>query len=154
MEIIKFKIPLRITMETSSGFGDGYRDVLLSELNPSEIRGMENLYDCQFNWLTLEDGVADECDKNCMGFDGSEVTMSVTLKGYDYYLEIFSKKPFDTEVTFHKYGGPEIVTMTLKEAVIFALEGQLSDGIGENELGYIEYDGKEYDVWLGGLIEI
>ena len=88
-------------METSSGFGDGYRDVLLSELNSSEIRGMENLYDCQFNWLT-EDGVADEYDKNRMGFDGSEVTMSVILKGYDYYLEIFSKKPFDTEVTFHK----------------------------------------------------
>ena len=57
-------------------------------------------------------------------------------------------------VTFHKYGGDEIVTITLNAAVIFALEGQLSDGIGENELGYIEYDGEEYDVWFDDLIEI
>ena len=153
MEIIKFKIPLRITMETSSGFGDGYKDVLLSELNPSEIKGMDNLYDCQFNWLT-EDGVADECDKACMGFDGSEVIMTATLKGYDYIIEVLSDKPFNTPVTFHKFGGDEIVTMTLKEAVILALEGQLSDGIGENELGYIEYQGEEYDVWFGDLIEL
>ena len=153
MEIIKFKIPLRITMETSSGFGDGYKDVLLSELNPSEIRGMDNLYDCQFNWLT-EDGVADEYDKDCMGFDGSEVIMTATLRGYDYFIEVLSDKPFNTPVTFHEFEGDEIVTMTLKEAVILELEGQLSDGIGENELGYIEYQGEEYDVWFGDLIEI
>ena len=80
--------------------------------------------------------------------------MTATLVGCDYILEILSVKPFDSMVTFHKYGGSEIVTMTLKEAVIFALEGQLSDGIGENELGYIEYDGEEYDVWFDDLIEI
>ena len=44
--------------------------------------------------------------------------------------------------------------MTLKEAIVWALQGQLSDGIGENEIGYIEYEGEKYDVWFGDLIEI
>jgi hypothetical protein len=153
MEIIKFKVPLTITMETSSGFGDGYKDVLLSELDKTKIHWLGRMYDCQFNWLT-EDGVADERDKNCMGFDGSEVIMTATLKGFDYFIEVLSDKPFNAPVTFHKFGGDKIVTMTLKEAVIFALEGQLSDGIGENEIGYIKYDGEEYSVWLGDLVEI
>ena len=153
MEIIKFKLPLRIIKKITSEFGNEYKDILLSELDYSKIHGIENLDDCQFNWLTY-DGVASEREKFSHGFDGSEVIMTATLVGCDYILEILSVKPFDSMVTFHKYGGSEIVTMTLKEAVIFALEGQLSDGIGENELGYIEYDGEEYDVWFDDLIEI
>ena len=153
MEIIKFKVPLRITMKASLALGDGYRDVLLSELISSKIHGMEDLYDCQFNWIT-EDGEASDCDKYCHGFDGSEVIMTATLKDYEYILEVLSDKPFNTLVTFHKFGGSQVVTMTLKEAVKWALEGQLSDGIGENEIGYIEYEGEKYDVWLGELIEI
>lgn len=133
--------------------GDGYHDVLLSELDSSKIRGMEDLYDCQFNWIT-EDGEENERDKFCHGFDGSEVLMTATLKDYDYILEILSDKPLNSSVTFNKFGGDEVVTMTLKEAVVWALQGQLSDGIGENELGYIEYEGEKYDVWFGDLIEI
>lgn len=43
---LTFKVPLRIHMKVSLGFGDGYRDVLLSELDTKKIHGMENLYDC------------------------------------------------------------------------------------------------------------
>lgn len=153
MYILSFKVPLRITMDVESAFGYGYKDVLLSELDSSKIVGMENLYDCRFNWIT-EDGVSNEFDKKVQGFDGSEVIMVVTLVGYDYILEILSTKPFDSIVTFNLHGAGDIVTMTLKEAVVSAIEGQLSDGIGENEIGYIQYDGSEYDVWLGDLIEI
>lgn len=140
-------------MKTSMALGDGYHEVLLSQLDPTKIIGMDRLYDCEFNWITA-DGEADKVDKYCHGFDGSEVIMTATLKDYEYILEVLSDKPFDSQVTFHRFGGPEIVTMTLKEAVIWALHGQLSDGIGENELGYIEYEGEGYDVWLGDLIEI
>ena len=155
MEIIKFKVPLRITMKESLAFGDGYKDVLLSELDSSKIRGVEDLYDCQFNWITdNNDDKEDEYCKFAHGFDSSEVIMTATLKDYDYILEILSDKPLNSSVTFNKFGGPEIVTMTLKEAVVWALQGQLSDGIGENEIGYIEYEGEKYDVWFGDLIEI
>lgn len=155
MYTLKFKVPLIIYIESKES-AYGYKNVYIHDLDLSEVHGLEKLYG-QYNWITDDDKQYWKSDKFCHGFDGSEVWMDVELKDGYYILEIVSEMPLNSNVTFHKYGSSDnqdIVTMTLKEAIIFALNGQLSDGIGENEIGRITYQGKRYDVLLGELIEI
>lgn len=155
MDTLKFKVPLRITMVTSTAFGDGYKDVLLSELDSSKIKGVETLYNCEYNWITDDEpeNEREKWIKNYHGYDSSEVLMTATLIGYDYILEVVTTIPLETIVTREKGTEWERKT-TLKEAIIDHIKGQLSDGIGENEIGYITYEGEKYDVWFGDLIEL
>ena len=157
MEILKFKLPLRITFE-SDEYGDGYKDVYLHELELSEIHGLDKLFG-QYNWL-VEDyseytnkemaNEYREADKNFMGFNDLDIMADIKLKDAYYIIEIVAKTPLNTVVKVD--GGRK--EMTLKDAIIWTIQGQISDGVGENELGYITYKGKKYDVWLEDPIEI
>ena len=90
------------------------------------------------------------------GFNNKDVSMEVVYDNGYYFVTLVSEKPFDTIVKNNQYfssDGPW-EEVTLKEAVIRFIEGCLSDGIGENEIGRITYQGHICDVWLGNLIKI
>lgn len=120
------------------------------DLKKSDIDGLDGQYDWIGAW------VDDEYHRQMMGFNNKDVLMEVIYdKGY-YIVTLVSDKPFDTVVRNNQYcssSGPWD-EVTLEEAIVRFINGCLSDGIGENQIGDIFYQGEECDVWLGKLIEM
>ena len=96
----------------------------------------------QFDWIDA--WMNDAFHRNMRGFNNKDVLMEVVYeKGY-YIITLVSDKPFDTIVKTNQYWKE----VTLEEAVVRYIKGCLSDGIGENPIGYIEYKDEVCDVWM------
>ena len=112
-------------------------------------------------WIHGYDGYSKEnqdkyyaYDRKVCGFSLKEV-MEVYLDKRGYYIaEFLTEEPLTTEITFDPGGYGHICTMTLQEAIKNFLDGCLSDGIGENEVGVVKYNGTIHEVWLGEAEEI
>lgn len=162
MEILKFKIPLLMFSETELDSKGNCLERVMEEVEDiSEVKGVERLsgqycwiYDYSSNFSKPEDveeGFAFE--KKHHGFNLREVVMDVRFeKGY-YVAEFLSDLPLDSKVTVSD-GCPWEKEVTLKEAITDFLEANLSDGIGENEIGKVHYNFTDHEVWLGLAEEI
>lgn len=157
MDTLQFKIPLRVLLNKPI-FKDSYpvHMVNMSELDFESIHKDEiEKLDGDYDWI--EAWCYRDYDRQMSGFNSKDVSMEVVYdnKG-NYIVTLISERPFDTIVKNNHYysnNGPW-EEITLKEAVVRFLEGCISDGIGENEIGYITYQGEKCDVWLGELTEI
>lgn len=159
MEILRFKLPLKI-YPPKPVQKNGYKanSVLIEEidfnsLDPNEIADLDGQYDWIEAWCNRE------FDKKYHGFDNKDVQMEVVYDKGNYIITLVSEKSFDTIVKIHQGFRGEIGReLTLKEAVIDFLEGCIWDGIGENEIGLLTYQGYKCDVWMehctGNLMEI
>lgn len=157
MDILKFKIPLYINLPRPIKKGiNGYStyslellEIDFNSLYKDEIEALRGQYDWIDVCLDRE-----EYDKRTYGFSNKDVLMEVAYSKGFYFVTLVSDKPFNTIVERNFYSYKEKEKMTLKEAVIDFINGCLSDGIGENEIGYVTYQYEKCDVWLGDLIEI
>ena len=125
-------------------------EIDFNSLYKDEIEALRGQYD----WIDV--CLDADYHKQMLGFNNNDVLMEVLYDKGFYFVTLVSDKPFSTMVLNNRYfssDGPWD-KITLKEAVIRFLEGSLSDGIGENEIGYITYQYEKCDVWLGDLIEI
>jgi hypothetical protein len=114
------------------------------DLKQSDIDDLGGQYDWIDAWMD------DEYHKQMSGFNNKDVLMEVIYnKGY-YIVTLVSDKPFDTIVKNNRYcdSNRPWEEVTLEEAVVRYIKGCLSDGIGENPIGYIEYQGEVCDVWM------
>lgn len=135
----------------------------MEELNISEIGNINNLSG-QYCWIhdyyeyEHNEKIRNKMlqhDKYCDGFNIDDVIMDVTFKDGYYLIEVVTNEPLSTVVTYDKgYGIQSVKTVTLKDAIITYLNGCLSDGVGENPIGYVTYNHTEHEVWLGELVEI
>ncbi len=158
MDMLKFKIPLIINLPKPIKKGiNGYPtyNIEANEIDFNSISKdeLDNLFG-QYDWIDVcLDG---DYYKKMLGFNNKDVLMDVVYsKGY-YFVTLVSDKPFNTMVLNNQFcssDGPWD-KITLKEAVIRFLEGSLSNGIGENEIGSVTYQHEKCEVWLGDLIEI
>lgn len=158
MYLKKYKIPLEVYSENPISKNShkphkySMYETNIGELNLTQP-DIDNLDD-QYDWIDA--WVDDEYDRQMMGFNNKDVLMEVIYeKGY-YIVTLVSDKPFDTIVRNNRYcssSGPWD-EVTLEEAIVRFINGCLSDGIGENPISYIRYQGEECDVWLGELIEM
>ena len=148
MYILKFKLPLKLFLPKPIE-KNGYKtnSILMEELDFNSIVPMdiENL-DGQYDWI--EAWCYREFDKQYHGFDNKDVQMEVIYDKGNYIITLVSNKPFDTILKVKEHYSNEFKEITLKEAVIDFLEGCIWDGIGENEIGYITYQGYKCDVWM------
>lgn len=158
MFLKKYKIPLEvysinpISKNSYSPHKYSMYETNIGELNLAQS-DIDNL-DGQYDWIDA--WADDEYDRKIMGFNNKDVLMEVIYEKGNYIVTLVSDKPFDTIVRNNRYcsnTGPwdEI---TLEEAVVRYINGCLSDGIGENPISYIRYQGEVCDVWLGNLIEM
>lgn len=159
MEVLMYKIPL--FMYSNSEHDPRSKSTCLirnmEDIDISQVHGIERLGG-QYSWIfnyteyysnPIEAEKMFAHDKKCYGFNYKEVIMDVIFNDSGYYIaEFLSIFPLDTMVT----RGSDNVT--LKEAIKDFLDGQLSDGVGENEIGVVSYNYTTYDVWLGDAIEI
>lgn len=157
MYTLKYKLPLLVNLNTpikKNGY-ETYR-LYMSELNfqdidPNEISHLDGDYD----WIDAWRGR--DYDKKWSGFNNKDVLMEVVYDKGNYIITLVSDKPFDTIVKNNRYysSSDPWEEITLKEAIERFFEGCIYDGIGENEIGYIHYQGEELQVWMGDeLIEI
>ena len=129
--------------------------IYLDDLDLTKIQGLDN-FNCEYNWFGEDDYESDR-QSHSRGFGDTQVTMEVTRENGHYLLYIVSTLPFDTKVSFHKYGSyreSDKVTMPLKSAILWDIHGHLSDGIGENPVGIIRHDYQKYEVWLENKTKI
>ena len=157
MYMLRYKLPLEVMLNKPIE-KNGYKtyEVNMSELkfndiNPCDIKNLDGQYDWIDAWRYSDH------DKKMGGFNNKDVIMEVIYDKGCYIITLVSDKPFDTIVKNNRYyssSGPwdEI---TLKEAIERFFEGCIYDGVGENEIGYIHYQGEKLEVWLGrDLIEL
>lgn len=131
----------------------------MKDVNLSEVQGIEKLGG-QYSWIDdydYEDGSEYKKkmlihDKYTYGFNCEDVIMTVTFDSGYYIVEFLTDLPLDMIITRNLGFKPE--TMTLKEAIRDFLDGSLSDGIGENEIGIVSYNNTTHEVWFGDVIEI
>ena len=157
MYLKKFKIPLEVYSDNPiSKNSHRPHEYSMYETNLGELDLKQSDIDelgGQYDWIDA--WMDDEYHRKMSGFNNKDVLMEVIYdKGY-YNVTLVSDKPFDTIVRNNRYcssSGPWD-EVTLEEAVIRFINGCLSDGIGENPISYIRYQGEVCDVWLGKLIE-
>lgn len=157
MDILKFKLPLKIYPPVPIK-KNGYlaNSVLMEDIDFNSIsnKDIEDL-DGQYDWI--EAWCDREFDKKYYGFDNKDVQMEVVYDKGNYIITLISEKSFNTIVKIHQgFSGEIEKELTLKEAIVDFLEGCIWDGIGENEIGYITYQGYKCDVWMAheNFIEI
>lgn len=157
MDILKFKLPLKIYPSVPIK-KNGYlaNSVLMEDIDFNSIsnKDIEDL-DGQYDWI--EAWCDREFDKKYYGFDNKDVQMEVVYDKGNYIITLISEKSFNTIVKIHQgFSGEIEKELTLKEAIVDFLEGCIWDGIGENEIGYITYQGYKCDVWMAheNFIEI
>lgn len=156
MDILKFKITLKVLFNkpiiknSYSTHEINMDEIDFNSIIPYDIENLEGQYDWIDAWMDRE------YDKKMAGFNNKDVQMEVIYEKGNYIVTLVSDKPFDTIVRNNRYysSNDQWEEITLKEAVIRFIEGCISDGIGENEIGQIVYQGETCDVWLGELIEI
>lgn len=156
MFTLKYKLPLKVVLNRPI-IKDGHKtySVLMSELNfqdisSDDIKRIDGNYDWIDAWRNRD------YDKKMGGFNNKDVLMEVVYDKGNYIITLVSDKSFDTIVKNNRYyssDGPW-EDVTLKEAIERFFEGCIYDGIGENEIGHIRYQGQDCDVWMGNLIEI
>jgi hypothetical protein len=156
MDVLKYKIPLIVYLDkpvvknSYSTYDVNMDEIDFHSISKYDIEKLDGQYDWIDAWMNRD------YDKKMAGFNNKDVSMEVVYDNGYYFVTLVSEKPFDTIVKNNQYfssNGPW-EEVTLKEAVVRFLEGCLSDGIGENEIGRITYQGHRCDVWLGNLIEI
>ena len=143
---IKFKIPLKAwNTETRE-------EINLADLDQTKLSGIEQL-SVPEDWF--EDYSEEEKEDNCwekrsQGFiGGKEVIMRCQYCGGCYIAEFLTDIPLSTELTIEDiFNKP--YTATLEQAITNYLEGQVSDGIGENEIGYVYYTAD----WMTAKLEV
>ena len=149
MDILKFKLPLEVYLPFTVE-KNGYQTytIHMDELDFNSIAPKDiGELDGQYDWI--EAWCYKEFHKQYHGFDNKDVQMEVVYDKGNYIITLVSNKSFDTIVTVHQgFKGEIEKKLTLKEAVIDFLEGCICDGIGENEIGYITYQGHKCDVWM------
>lgn len=156
MDILKFKLPLKIYPPVPVK-KNGYlaNSVLMEEIDFNSIsdKDIEDL-DGQYDWI--EAWCNREFDKQYHGFDNKDVQMEVVYDKGNYIITLVSEKSFDTILKVKKHYSDGFREITLKEAVVDFLEGCIWDGIGENEIGYVMYQGCKCDIWMAheNFIEI
>ena len=149
MDILKYRLPLKIDLPKPIE-KNGYKtnSVLIEEIDfnsisPKDIEELEGQYDWIEAWCNRE------FDKRYHGFDNKDVQMEVVYDKGNYIITLVSDKSFDTIIKIHQGFRREIEKeLTLKEAVVDFLEGCIWDGIGENEIGEVVYQGYKCDVWM------
>lgn len=148
MYTIKYRIPLIIYPGL---YGERVEiSTLEKPLSQEEIHNLDG----QFDWIDLW------CDRNYdrwrNGFNNEDVLMECKYDKGNYIITLVSDRPFDTLVQnnhyYHVTNKSE--TVTLQKAIEMFFNGCISDGIGENPIGYIRRDFKEYEIWMGNLKEI
>lgn len=150
MDILKFKLPLKIYLPKPVQ-KNGYlaNSVLFEEIDFNSIsdKDIENL-DGQYDWI--EAWCNDERYRKYLGFCSKDVQMEVVYDKGNYIITLISEIPFDTIVKNNRYCSSEgpWEDVTLKKAVYNYLEGCIWDGIGENEIGEVIYQGHKCDVWM------
>ena len=154
METLKYKIPLRMySWDERDPIRPSCCLVLeMPSLDITKIYGISSLsgLGCWIrDWGSEKDH---RWEERAYGFSIKTVVMDVRFSAGYYIAEFLSDLPLETIVTRNCLGRPE--TMTLKEAIKDFLDGCLMDGIGENEIGQVEYNSHKYDVWLGRATEI
>ena len=149
MDILKFKLPLKIFPPVPIK-KNGYlaNSVFMEEVDFNSISDKDiGDLDGQYDWI--EAWCYREFDKKYHGFDNKDVQMEVVYDKGNYIITLISEKSFDTIVKIHQGFRGEIENeLTLKEAIVDFLEGCIWDGIGENEIGYVIYQGYKCDVWM------
>ena len=157
MDILKFKIPLVVDFpepvikNSYETYSVNMEDIDFNSIVPFDIDKLDGQYDWVDAWMDRD------YDKEMAGFNNKDVLMEVVYDKGNYMVTLVSDKPFSTIVTNHRWYSrdpKDIRKITLKEAVIDFMEGCISDGIGENEIGHIMYQHKVCEVWLGNLIEM
>ena len=149
MDILKYRLPLKIYLPKPIE-KNGYKtnSVLIEEIDfnsisPKDIEELDGQYDWIETWCNRE------FDKQYYGFDNKDVQMEVVYDKGNYIITLVSDKSFDTIIKIHQGFRREIEKeLTLKEAVVDFLEGCIWDGIGENEIGEVVYQGYKCDVWM------
>lgn len=159
MFLRKYKIPLDVysnnpISEKSYKYEDSCYITNIGELDlkQSDIDDLGGQYD----WIDDDDSGYSEYFRTVYGFNNKDVLMEVVYeKGY-YIVTLVSDKPFDTIVRNNRYrsSNGSWDEITLEEAIVRFINGCLSDGIGENPIGDVFYQGEICEVWLGDLIEI
>lgn len=159
MDILKFKLPLKIFLPKPVK-KNGYmaNSVLMEEIDfnsisPRDIGDLDGQYDWIKAWRNKD------YDRKMGGFNSKDVLMEVVYDKGNYIITLVSEKPFDTIVRNNHYyssNPKDFEDVTLKEAIMRFLEGCIWDGIGENEIGQVVYQGYKCDIWMDGndLIEI
>lgn len=156
MDILRFKIPLIVVLPRPvmknqySTYHINMDEINFNSISEKDIEQLDGQYDWIDAWRD------NDYDRKMGGFNNKDVLMEVVYEKGNYIVTLISDKSFNTIVKNNHYyssSGPwdEI---TLKEAVVRFIEGCISDGIGENEIGYITYQYERCDVWMGELIEI
>lgn len=160
MDILRYKLPLILYFDKPVVVKNGYstwsipmEDIKFNTICAKDIEGLDGQYD----WIEAWRSDHGDYYKRMLGFNSKDVQMEVIYDKGCYIITLVSERPFDTIVQNNRYcssSGPW-EEVTLKEAVIRYLEGCIWDGIGENEIGQVVYQGQKCDVWLGkDLIEI
>lgn len=169
MNIIRYKIPLLMYSDTERDPKDSNSCLIrkMEDLEDiSQVSGIEKLGG-QYCWIYDYDTYCshyteEEVDKfyedyrKSNGFCLRDVLMSVTFKDGYYLAEFLTELPLDKEVVLiHGHGKwRREYRMTLKKAIKDFLDGHLSDGIGENPIGYVSYNYTTHEVTLGDAEEI
>ena len=156
MDILKFKLPLKIYPPVPVK-KNGYlaNSVLMEEIDFNSISDKDiGDLDGQYDWI--EAWCNREFDKKYHGFDNKDVQMEVVYDKGNYIITLVSEKSFDTILKVQEHYSNNIKEITLKDAVVDFLEGCIWDGIGENEIGQLMYQGEKCDVWMAheNFIEI
>lgn len=155
-DTLKFKIPLivlfpeLVTVKVYPTYEVNMDELDFNSILPYDIDCLDGQYDWIDAWRNRD------YDKKMGGFNNKDVIMEVVYDKGNYIVTLVSDKPFDTIVKNNRYFSSSDTweEVTLKEAVVRFLEGCISDGIGENEIGHIRYQGRDCDVFMGGLIEL
>lgn len=162
MEILTYKVPLLMYSNTEIDPRTNSMCLVrkMADIDTSAVQGIDELFGVG-SWLQdYKDYSSNQeeiermlrLDKENYGFNSSEVIMDVKFSEGYYIIEFLSDLPFNTPVNRHNWFSSD--TVSLKEAIKSWFDGQLSDGIGENQIGTVSYGGTTHEVWLGDAIEI
>lgn len=152
MDILRYKLPLKVILpypiKKSNGYSDCsafMEDIDFNSINQIDIDNLDGQYDWIDVWMNRD------YDKKMSGFNNKDVLMEVAYDKGNYIITLVSEKPFSTIVRNNRYYSSfdDFEDVTLKEAILRFLEGCIWDGIGENEIGHIIYQGHKCDVWMG-----
>lgn len=164
MNIIKFQIELLMYSDTEIDPNCNHQCLIrkMSDVDISQVSGINTLsgqycwiYDYDNNYSDKKDiELGYKHDKEWHGFNLKEVIMYTTFKDGHYIAEFATEMPLESIVTLKRYKDSDGVKMTLKDAIKEFLDGNLSDGIGENPIGTVGYNFTTHEVWLGKYKEI
>lgn len=133
----------------------------LDELPKEEYSKVKDLH-CLHDWLALEDGDDLRARHRAVyhklqyGFNNDDIALDVKFENGYIKVTLIAADSFDKLVTVMKDESstikPKLITRPLLDWVKISLNGQLSDGIGENPVGTYKSGDVEYELWLGDIV--